>query len=109
MKEYNEHIDKITERTDFSSTDRKLDLLKMDCANTINPIIKLWKRDFIENIYDKEEYQNYLDEITQRETLPEHEKEFLQRRIHEIAYHCGLIERREELLNKYESELNENV
>ena len=102
---YNERIDKITERTDFCSTDINLDRLKMDCANTINPIIKMWKRDFIENIYDKEEYQNYLDEITQRETLPEHEEEFQQRRFHEIAYHCDLIEQKDELLAKYESEL----
>ena len=106
---YNEHIDKITERTDFSSTDSKLDLLKMDCANTINPIIRMWKRDFIENIYDKEDYQNYLDEITQRETLPEYEEEFQQRRFHEIVYHCDLIEQKEELLTKYESECESDV
>lgn len=101
---YNERIDKITERTDFCPTDSNLDLLKMDCANTINPMIRMWKRDFIENRYEKDEYQKHLDEITHRETLPEHEEEFFERRIAEIEYRCDLIAHKEELLSKYERE-----
>lgn len=105
---YNERIDKITERTDFTPTDSHLDFLKMECANSKNKWIKLWRKDFI-NRYDKEEYQKHLDEITQRECLPEQEEEFFEHRIAEIEYRCDLIAHKEELLTKYESECESDV
>ena len=106
---YNERIDKITERTDFTSEDPQLDFLKMECANSTNKWVKLWRKDFIEHVYDKEEYQTYLDEITHRETLPEYEEEFFERRIAEVEYRCDLLARKEELLLKYESECGMDV
>ena len=52
--EYNERIDKITERTDFS-TDTILEDLKTECELTVNPWVKLWRQDYIDR-YDKHEH-----------------------------------------------------
>lgn len=62
---YNNHNDKVTERTDFL-TDSVLEDLKMECELTVNPWVKLWRQDYI-NSYDKEEHvkRNYYHEYVE--------------------------------------------